>query len=374
MRTFLLIINLLVCFVAFSQTSPLGDIVILGVNTRNNDNNCNTGSNNYFDNIHFVAFKAIEMGDVIDITDNGYAREFAGFFGTGEGVLRLTRTGSTINAGQVFSININGNSLNSSTSKIGSLSETNAWTVQNLNNLTSNSSTFAISGSGDQLFIMQGGTWTNTPLSRGSYSGDFLFAYNTRRQWVNFPSSNPTNHSGMLDALKCMHVTYNNAPNNNSYRNYGYYNGPTTGNLSKGEWLVRILNNNNWTNATSCSNFTSQVFQSNLSVNNDITEYEYCDNDLRTPLSVNGESNVIIYRWRKSIDNIIGNTDDTTVASSATMTQFTPPNDIGTFYYYCEMIVDLPVNGSSNPTCPFHSNMFKVTINPNPITSPVLPL
>lgn len=340
-----------------------GDIVVLGSNFRNNNNDCTTAANNYYDNIYLISFKQIDHGTIIDITDNGYYRTSNNSFGTAEGVLRLKRTGASISAGVIFSININGNSLNSSTTKIGNQNDINGWDVSNLNNSLSNSSTFALSGSGDQFFIMQGGSWLNTYINEGNYNGNFLFAYNSRKQWLS--NRNSPNHSGFLDELNCFHITNVNA-NNTTYRNYGYFKGTFNGNLSQGEWLIRFLNNSNWTNATSCINFNNNVPHSTISIKNTV-EQQLCFGEVISPLIVIQESNILNYEWLRSSDAIKGNTDDILVANGTNFYQFNPPNIEGDFYYYCKF----SVNGYDNSACFFTSNLYRIIIKPLPKISPI---
>lgn len=340
-----------------------GDIVVLGGNFRNNNNSCNSGSSNYYDNIYLVAFVDIEKETLLDITDNGYNRVNKGFFGTGEAVLRIKRTGNQIPAGQIFSININGNKLNNSTSKIGNSNDNNGWSVINLNTST-NSSNFALSGSGDQFFLMQGGSWTNSPQNEGQYDGNFLSAYNSRRDWLNNQDS--PNQSGFLPELNCYYVDNRKALNNTTYRNFGYYKGSLNGNFSQGEWLIKLLNSDNWENASSCNDFNSKVPNSKLSITNKIEE-EYCFGDVIQPLNVINESTIIMYEWYKSINDQIGDSDDMLVLSGSIYDSYQPSANVGTYYYYCK----LSIKGYDNNYCPFISKIYKVTVNQTK-TSPIL--
>ncbi|MBK9537626.1 MAG: hypothetical protein IPO12_02560 [Flavobacteriales bacterium] len=125
-----------------------GDLLIVGVNA--NATLC-TG-NSTEDEVSFFCFKDITPGTTLDITDNGYSFENPGLWGDTEGTLRAVRTGPTIPAGQVITFRF----LNSTTNS--SVSPDALWSFNSLNALNS-LNLFATGG--DQIFFMQGGTWTN---------------------------------------------------------------------------------------------------------------------------------------------------------------------------------------------------------------------
>ncbi len=366
MIRFCFLISVLIIFfspLAAKTTLEKGDIVVIGVNLSNNNNNCNPGSNNYFDNFHFLSFKSIETGTQIDITDNGYNRVTANYFGTSEGVLRLTRVGNEIPAGQIFSINIRGSLLSSISSKIGTQNEINGWQIVNLTSTGLNSSLFGLNAFGDQFFLMQGGDWVNSPSDHGNYNGRFLYTYNSRKQWLD--TQNSTNHSGFLTELNCFHLTYTNASSNTTYRNFGYYKGDLIQNLSKGEWLIRFLNNDNWINASGCVDFTNNVPPNKILIK-DNTEQILCLGDIIQPLNVVNESTIVNYEWFKS-DNIqIGDLDDELMNSGTNLNQYNPAQIQGDYHYYCRF----SVKGYDNTICYFYSNLFRIKITAKPkITS-----
>lgn len=347
---FLILFSFILLSSVFAQTTlEKGDILLVGVNFSNNDNNCTSGTQNYFDNIYFISFKPIETGTEFEITDNGYSRVFPNYFGTSEGVVNLKRTGTTIPAGQVFSINLRGVLLLGSTSKIGNQTELNAWEVTNPVNPSLTSTLFGLNANGDQFFIMQGGIWTNSPINQGSYSGKFLFTYNSRKQWLD--NQNSVNHSGFLSELNCYHITNSKASSNNSYRNFGYYKGNFSDNISKGEWLIRILNEDNWANATNCSTFTTVVPSTQLKIKG-IIEQSVCSGEIE----VIQETSIKNYQWFKSDNTIIGDSDDILLTSGLNLFKFNPPNQQADTYYYCRF----SILGYDNSVCYFYSNLFKI--------------
>ncbi len=81
-------------------------------------------SNNAMDEISFICFKSIPTGTRLWFTDNGYERQFAGQWGTTEGVIQLQRTGTALAAGTVTTVRINGSGV------VASISA--GWTATNI--------------------------------------------------------------------------------------------------------------------------------------------------------------------------------------------------------------------------------------------------
>lgn len=359
MRTFLLLINLLVCFVANSQTTlERGDIMVLGVNVRNYDNICGTysgsGPQNYYDNIHLVSFKDIVNGTSIQITDNRYIS--GNNFSNTEGFISLQRTGGTIPAGSSIKFDI--------PASYSAGTVINGWTI------TYRDKSLALSGSGEQFIIFQNATWNTS----GSVSGTnlkYLLAYNTKRDWNSAANTNNSLlPSTSTNDLRCFHIS--NPTTTPLNRNFGYYSGSTTENISSGEWNVRILNSANWTNASSCSDFGVNVYAGTLPIRTTVPSQEICINESLTDLEVVNESNVVTYQWYR---NETASTTGTPVPVGTNSHVYTPSNTlVGTYYYYCVMTINLPLNGTPYSSCPFTSGFFEVIVNPNPITSPVVPL
>ncbi len=317
--------------------------MVLGVNA---NNSCESGT----DLIYLVFFKNIDFNTEFFISDN----RWTGFnFGTNEGVMRVRRTGGTLTAGTLVKLDINNSGSGTST----------GWAITKAN--TGNN--FNIATASDQFLIWQG-TWNDS----GSITGSFKLGYNTKRDWNTTADSN---NSRLPSDLICYHIS---SPISNL--NFRHYQGPVT-QISHVEWLVRILNSNNWinnlsNNATGCTNFNNffNTFPNSIPIRTTIPSQEICSGEPLNNIEVVNETNVVNYQWYSN--NAPNNTGGTLIPGATTHT-FTPSNTtIGTTYYYCEMTISLPLNTGtvSNNECSFFSNVFQVTVNPNPATSPVIPL
>lgn len=322
--------------------------MVLGVNSSNKNNTCsNIGSDPDYDNIYFVTFVDIPNNTRFQITDNRYIS--GNNFGNTEGFISLTRTGGTILAGTIFKIDF------PPTYVVGTI--LNGWTID------FRFGSLALSSSGEQLILFQNASWDT-----GSVSGDnlkYLLAYNTKRDWLNTANSS---NSLLLSSLICHHIS---SPSGT--RNFAYYTGSTIETISKGEWLVRILNNANWTNAPSCTDFINNVPTGILPIRTTISTQEICSGEPLDNLEVVNETNVVQYQW---YSNNVPTTSGGTLIPGTNSHIFTPSNTtVGTTYYYCVMTINLPLNGTANTTdCAFVSNVFQVTVHPGPATSPVIPL
>lgn len=327
---------------SFAQTPTQfeqGDLLVIGVNVNNSA--CSSAST---DLIHFLTLKDIEIGTTIQITDNRYISENT--FATNEGFYSFQKVGSKINKGQSFVIEIK--------KSMPFNVVVNGW------KLISKNSTFDLAGSGDQFIVLQNAEFDK---STGFVSGSnlkYLFGYNTRKEWS---STADNNNSNRPNELNCFHIANVNANNNTTYRNFGYYSGSTTGTFTQTEWILEILNPANWSNASTCGNFNSNVFTGSVTISDDtiIEEINLCFGDPFSPLTVTSEYSITNYRWLYSSDSI--NYSQIGLGAS-----ITPLNILGTSYYYCEMTIN--INGS---LCPIKikSKIFKVTVNPKPITSPI---
>lgn len=158
-------------FNVYDQTvlSP-GDLAILAVNT-------NIGTSGE-DQIAFVCFKDLSPGTKIYLTDNGYEREYAGEWGGTEGVISITRTGSVLPKGTIIV-------FQSTTSNVTLSSHYDIYTcgVADTNWTKSGSpgSGFNLN-SDDDVWIMQGGTWTNDTSHHSTYDGNVLYGW-TESGW-----------------------------------------------------------------------------------------------------------------------------------------------------------------------------------------------
>lgn len=221
-----------------------GDIAIVGVNANNFSCSGVTGE----DWVSFFCFKPIVPNTTIILTDNGYERCIAGRWGNSEGTVRMTRTGMAIPAGQVITLRITNNF---GPSNVIAAAPDNQWTCASLNGST----TLNMNSGGDQLFFMQGGTWTtNTPSGHDAqYSGTVLYGFTTN---LAFPWSSTCNaatgstRSNLPLGMNCFSM----APTGAS--DFNKYTGPITA-ASQRDWLIRLDTPANWSSYAGCSTYFS---------------------------------------------------------------------------------------------------------------------
>lgn len=211
-----------------------GDLVMVGVNA-NNQPCSGVGAE---DEISFFCFKEITVNTVIDLTDNGYERTTAGLWGDTEGFARMVRTGPSIPAGQVITWRI-GNS-----GAINTVGPDAGWTQ------TLNIGLLNLASTGDQIFFMQGGTWTDPGgTQNASYvGGSILFGFSTNGQWLSF--GNSTGQSGLPIQMECFSMEPTSASN------WTKYTGASTPTTQRG-WIIRVGDPLNWTTYTSCALYNS---------------------------------------------------------------------------------------------------------------------
>jgi len=232
-------------------TLSLGDIVIIGVNANNNACSGNVAE----DLISLVAFKDITPGTSIDITDNGWERANAGQFGDTEGAYNMVYSGSTtLLAGTVFTYVF----PNSSVTAVVDAANPD-WTVTKL----AGSNTLNMNNGGDQIYLMQGGTWANgAGLHDATYTGGrFLFGFNTRSTWA---ADGTTQQSNLHPAVACSNILPTGGTTD-----FIHYSGPTTP-VSAAVWFDRISNNTNWTSHTNCINYNSTFNLTSITINNTV--------------------------------------------------------------------------------------------------------
>jgi gliding motility-associated-like protein len=219
----------------YSQTElNTGDIAVVGVNANNGVCSGTTTE----DNISIVFFKDITTGTTIDFTDNGWERTNIGQWGNTEGTIRATRTGATIPAGTVVTFKF--------TATYASLFPDAAWSFSSINGMT----TLNLNSGGDQIYFMQGGSWTNpnSGLHNSSYTGDILFGFNTKTTWV---ADGTTQQSNLYTGLGCFSMSPTGGATD-----FIKYTGDTSGTDQK-SWVVRINNPTNWTSYASCALYNS---------------------------------------------------------------------------------------------------------------------
>lgn len=226
-------------------------LVSLGAIIGSIDGDClqesNTGSVPGRDRISFITFKDIAPGTNIDITDNGWEREFPGLWGNTEGFVRITRTLDTIRAGTVITFELP-TMIND---PYEAVSPDQNWTFESLGTNALN-----FNDSGDQIYFLQGGFWNNGTIQGccngnqdASYEGGrILFAFNSKTEWISLGMD--SQESGLHpDVSAC----FNMAPTIN-ITPFASYAGPVT-EASQLEWIQRISDPTNWAAFPDCQSF-----------------------------------------------------------------------------------------------------------------------
>lgn len=214
-----------------------GDIAVLGVNS---NLTCVSGYSAGDDEISFVAFKDITNGTQFYVTDNGYQYANTGQWGDTEGCYEFTRTGGTIAAGTVITFRFK----NVGPDNMEYISPDADWSFVKVAGLTTG---VVLNAGGDQLYFMQGGSWTNGAGSADViYSaGTYLFAFNTNSSWTNFGGT--SQHSGLIMGMECFSMMPGVATD---FIKYTGDMSPTT----KRGWIDRINSPGNWTSYTGADN------------------------------------------------------------------------------------------------------------------------
>lgn len=195
------------------------------------------------DEISFITFKDIQNGDTFSITDNGFERLASGLWGDQEGVYTITRTGGVIPAGTVITIR-----LRNVAPLAEFISPDSSWTVARAAGFPTGS--LVMNSGGDQIFFMQGGSWSN-PVGTADavYTpGVYLYAFNTNSAWNSLMNS--TQHSGLPIDLRCFSLMPGSATD------FLEYTGPISA-ASKLDWIARLNNPSNWTNRINCAGYLS---------------------------------------------------------------------------------------------------------------------
>lgn len=240
-----LFLTLLVTGFGWGQTifNP-GDLLIVGIAAKNVSSSnglCDSNTNDRYD---FVTFKDITPGTVITLTDNGWERANAGKWGTGEGVWNYTRNAgsATIPAGTIFS-------LYAGVIGTQTMNTNNGWSVAKTYS-GSTSGDINLNTGADQLYLMQGGTWSN-----GSGSGNLdwtggiiLGAISTGNGWT---AGNDTQHSKLHPQIKCGATQLSGS-------DFVVYSGTVTATTTS-DWYNRINTSTNWSKPGSCSAYNTDV-------------------------------------------------------------------------------------------------------------------
>ncbi|MBP9739719.1 MAG: gliding motility-associated C-terminal domain-containing protein [Chitinophagaceae bacterium] len=255
-KKIILIIIIGILFISKNYAQPTiinrGDLAILGVNAAYN------GTSR--DEISFVCFKDITPGTELQILDVGYGNCLNGFWSGGqEGGAKLTRTTTTLPAGTVVTFR---------TAPFAFANPDNNWLVSDLfvHPTTPNNSVLAgdfnINSGGDQLYIAQGGTWTEqaslctingTRTSPNAIfpgnNGRILFSFSTNG-WQANAGAQSSSESMLFPGMNCFSMS----PTNGTAWNK--YNGPFTA-ATQTQWIERISNNSYWQSYTSSNLYNS---------------------------------------------------------------------------------------------------------------------
>ena len=231
---------------AVTEFEP-GDLAIVAINTQV----LGSGST---DEVCFVAFKDITENTSFFMTDNGFERSSAELWGDTEGVMRMTRVAGAplIPAGTV--ICVNGPYATDPRYDIivcGVVDNAN-WQID-ANVIGSGAVNFDLNSS-DQVWIMQGGSWTNpSGTQNATYNGNLLYGWSGIAWRSNIGSTSPlwtTQGSRLIPGTECFTTELSTVTNNDKTK----YTGPLTETTRLG-WISRINNPSNWTGYSSNANY-----------------------------------------------------------------------------------------------------------------------
>lgn len=233
----------------FSQVLDKGDIALLGLNA---NAACNAGYLAGDDQISFVCFKTILTGFTIDLTDNGYERCNAGQWGDSEGAVRMTRTGGAIPAGTVITWRFVAGGVGPA--NIVAVTPAGGWACSYSPGFSAGN--LNLNQGGDQLFFLQGGTWTNPGLAHdATYTGvssKVICAFTTNNSWsaVCAGATAPNQNSNLPPGIDCF------ATGPTSVTDFAKYIGPLTNDTQRG-WLNKIDTPGNWASYPSCAGYNA---------------------------------------------------------------------------------------------------------------------
>ncbi|TDP58885.1 T9SS sorting signal type C domain-containing protein [Flavobacterium dankookense] len=223
-----------------------GDLAVLAVNT-------NTEIASGTDLISFVCFRDLLPGTTLFITDNGYERQFANLWGGTEGVIVLTRTGSTLPKGTIITIE-----TTTANATLGS-----HFNVYTCGSIDANWTKSGIGGSGfnlnsdDDVWFMQGGVWTNNTAHTSTYTGNVLYGW-TESGWNTVPggTSEDTRWSTLFPGMECFSTI---APTGDGFVKFDDPVNPdfTTTTNGKFDWIALINNQLNWDSYSNNTTFNA---------------------------------------------------------------------------------------------------------------------
>ena len=362
---FFILLFIISYFTLSAQTNfDKGDFLVYAVNS-NVNSFCTTNYSNsteFVDEVFLVTLKDILPNTIIYITDNGWQRKLNNFFGTTEGVLKLTKKiGSTIEKGEVFSIKIPAGLTNSNLNNLNP-----SWNCEKVTNGIFN---IALT---DQFFIFNNGSW-NMDLNddhKGIFVNTTLVtAYNNQLNWDSYSDLvvSETRNSGLPGDesddnydITDFHLT------TNLQSAYSYYDGSKSI-TSKNEWILRFLNPNYWVTTPSCSTFQSNIIYQKFAIDEENKNFKICKN---TPVNLAVDNNSIVtYQWFST--SVPATTNGNAIAG-ATSTTYSPDTSVsGTIYYYCDLSYTLKwknLSTSKSRITVLKSLLYKVEVVENKLT------
>lgn len=356
-----------------------------------NSNSCVINNNNDFisDLIYLLPLKDISSGMGFIITDNSFDRKFDNYWGTTEGVIKFQlKDGYNFYKGQIIELKIP-----RSSNSLSFLSNANPkWNTTILQGGASLNLTKQ-----DQLIIFSGNTTWSTaappPEHKGTLTGNYLYAFNAIHNWVKLPnpttetqnSALPGYYNTSIDLeniaqndLRRHHFTPNEVTNPKEF-SFSYYNGIRTA-TSKNQWLIRLMNPNNWKRVNNCPEFQDDMNKNNIDVIEQLEMKESCVGnpfslEIELDNTVLSQSIQINYNWFRATSPT--NTG-VNIGTGRELLNYTE-NSAGT-YYYCEITYQLKWNNceidQSNCTSTTSTNIvksgyIKAIINPRPKISPI---
>jgi len=221
-----------------------GDFMIIAVNTNGSPE----------DEVCFISFKPITGGTSFEITDNGYEREIAGLWGNTEGTIRFERDAlaSTVSPGTPICIQGDGNAASSFDVTLDGVADDANWNISSINGI----GTFNINSTNDQIWFLQGGTWTN-PFSGdhdSDYDGNVLYGW-TADGFEASPNYASTSGTTLYPGLDCFVTDLDGISNQ-----YKVKFDSVAANFAAGtqrEWLSRANNPDNWLGYTDNASYNA---------------------------------------------------------------------------------------------------------------------
>ncbi len=252
-----------------------GDIAVVAINTQ-------AMASGNADEVCFTTFKEITAGTSFFLNDNGFERAGSNTWGDTEGVIRITRNTGASTVAVGTSICIIGPLASAPFFEVyvcGVLDNAN-WQIDP-NVIGTGAAAFDLDAT-DQLWITQGGAWTNPAGSNDvMYNGKVLYGW-TGIDWkTNIGSSSPawsTAGSRLIPGTECFTVNTTTLTNSNKVK----YTGAVTSTTRLG-WIARVNNPTNWT-----------AYASNTAFDAAPAAYNYANACVIFPVSA---SSVTAGRW-----------------------------------------------------------------------------